>query len=240
MKCLSDERKKSARIVKVSVSFLMGLGISLVSVFPVYSQVAPGTEVICYSVVTLDAAANLGDLATRYNTTVADIKKRNSGTPLRSGAILTIQENTVRKSPKSPVISRASVTPSWNWPVSGAISQTYGSHNQEFHHGLDIAIPSGTPLRAARAGKVTKTDWFGVYGLTVMIDHGNGVQTLYAHNSKILVKVGDSVFAGEEISLSGTTGNSTGPHLHFEIRRNGRTVDPEDYLPKTRLASKEP
>jgi murein DD-endopeptidase MepM/ murein hydrolase activator NlpD len=70
-----------------------------------------------------------------------------------------------------------------------------------------------------------------------MIDHGDGVQTLYAHNSKILVKDGDYVTAGEGISLSGSTGNSTGPHLHFEIRVNGKTVDPQSYLPKIRVAS---
>lgn len=233
MKWIRNERKQRVRIVARSVAFLMGLGISLVSVFPVYSQVAPGTEVICYSVVTLEAGADLRDIATRYNTTVAEIQKRNSANPLRPGMTLTIQENTIRG---SQGISRGSVT-SWNWPVSGVNSSAYGWRNEDFHHGLDIATPSGSLVRAARAGKVTKTGWVGVYGLTVMIDHGNGVQTLYAHNSKVLVKVGDSVIGGERISISGNTGNSTGPHLHFEIRHNGKTVDPEYYLPKTRLAS---
>lgn len=233
MKWIRNERKQRVRIVAGSVAFLMGLGISLISVFPVYSQVAPGTEVICYSVVTLEAGADLRDIATRYKTTVAEIQKGNSATPLRPGVTLTIQENTIRE---SQGISRGSVT-SWNWPVIGVNSSAYGWRNGDFHHGLDIATPSGSLIRAARAGKVSKTGWVGVYGLTVMIDHGNGVQTLYAHNSKILVKVGDSVIGGEEISLSGNTGNSTGPHLHFEIRRNGKTVDPEDYLLKNRIAS---
>ena len=234
MKCFTNEQR--IRIVAGSVAFLMGLTISLVSVFPVYSKVASGTEVICYSVVTLEAGVDLRDLATHYNTTVAEIQKMNSATALRPGVTLTIQENTIRVSQASQVISRGNVT-SWNWPVIGAESQAYGSHNGDFHHGLDIATPSGSIVRAARAGKVTKTDWFGVYGLTVMIDHGNGVETLYAHNSKVVVKVGDSVNGGEEISISGNTGNSTGPHLHFEIRHNGKTVDPESYLPKTRIVS---
>jgi len=247
MKCFTN--KNSVKIIAGSVAFLMGLSISFVSVFPVYSQVASGTEVICYSVVTLEAGVDLQDLATRYNTTVAEIQKRNSATPLRAGMTLTIQENTLSVSQVSKIskvskvskltqvskvsqgISRGSVT-SWNWPVIGTKSQAYGSHNGEFHHGLDIATPIGSLVRAARAGKVTKTDWFGVYGLTVMIDHGNGVETLYAHNSKVLVKVGDLVAGGEGISLSGNTGNSTGPHLHFEIRHDGKTVDPEDSLPK--------
>ena len=233
MKLMRSKTKQRVRLVARDVAFLMGLGISLGTAFPVYSQVAPGTEVICYSVVTLEAGTDLRDIATLYNTTVAEIQKKNSAMPLKSGATLTLQENTLRE---STPISRGNVE-SWKWPVSGDISQVYGSHNGEFHHGLDLAIPNGQLIRAARAGKVIKTDWFGVYGLTVMIDHGNGIQTLYAHNSKILVKDGETVTAGEEISLSGSTGNSTGPHLHFEIRVNGRTVDPQSYLPKTRLAS---
>ncbi|HZK54624.1 MAG TPA: peptidoglycan DD-metalloendopeptidase family protein [Desulfosporosinus sp.] len=233
MKWIANDGKQRVRMLTGSVAFLMGLGISLVLVFPVFSQVAPGNEVICYSIVTLEAGADLKDIAARYNTTVAEIQQNNSTTSLRPGATLTLQENTKRA---SQPISRGLVT-SWNWPVKGEISQTYGMHNGDFHHGLDIAIPSGKLIRAARAGKVIKADWFGVYGLTVMIDHGNGVQTLYAHNSKIMVKVGDIVTGGDEISLSGSTGNSTGPHLHFEIRLNGRTVDPQSYLPKTQLAS---
>ncbi|HZK85922.1 MAG TPA: M23 family metallopeptidase [Desulfosporosinus sp.] len=246
MKCFRNVRKQRVRIVTGSVAFFIGLGISLVSVFPVYSQVVPGTKVICYSVVTLEAGVDLRDLATRYNTTVEEIQKRNSAAPLLPGTNLTIQENTIQENTirektirektikRIQTVSRGSVM-AWNWPMIGDISQAYGSKNGDFHHGLDIANASGSIVRAARAGKVTKTDWFGVYGITVMIDHGNGVQTLYAHNSKLLVKVGDAVSAGEEISLSGNTGNSTGPHLHFEIRHNGRTVDPEDYLPKTRI-----
>ena len=232
MKCYRDEWKRRTKIVVGSVAFLIGLSFSLVSVFPVYSQVAPGTEVICYSVVTLEAGADLRDLATRYNTTVAKISARNSA--LRAGVTLTIQENTQKE--VSSGISGGSV-PAWHWPVIGAISSVYGKRNGDFHHGLDIATPSGSLIQAARAGKVTKTGWFGVYGLTVMIDHGNGIQTLYAHNSKVLVKVGDSVKVGEGISMSGNTGNSTGPHLHFEIRQNGQTMNPENYLLKTRIVS---
>lgn len=71
----------------------------------------------------------------------------------------------------------------------------------------------------------------GVYGKTVMIDHGKGIQTLYAHNDRLLVKVGEQIAAGEQIALSGNTGNTTGPHLHFEIRLNGKVIDPLKYLP---------
>ena len=222
-----DERKRRVRIVIGGVTFLTGLSLFLSAVSPVYSQVAPRT-VVCYSVVTIESEANLRELANQYHTTVTEILNQNPATTLRSRVTMTIQEDTI----ESKEISRGSET-SWNWPVNGVKSSDYGWRNGDFHHGLDIATPSGSVIRAARAGQVTKTGWFGVYGLAVMIDHGNGVQTLYAHNSKLLVKVGDQVVGGEGISLSGNTGNSTGPHLHFEIRTNGKTVDPEYYLPKT-------
>ena len=92
--------------------------------------------------------------------------------------------------------------------------------------------PTGTPVRAALPGVVTKATYnAGGYGYYVMIDHGNGMVTLYAHNSKLLVSVGDTVEAGDTVSLSGSTGRSTGPHLHFEVRVNGQRVNPRSYLP---------
>lgn len=100
------------------------------------------------------------------------------------------------------------------------------------HTGIDIAVPTGTPVRAALPGVVTKATYnAGGYGYYVMIDHGNGMVTLYAHNSKLLVSVGDTVEAGDTVSLSGSTGRSTGPHLRFEVRVNGQRVNPRSYLP---------
>ena len=100
------------------------------------------------------------------------------------------------------------------------------------HTGIDIAVPTGTPVRAALPGVVTTATYnAGGYGYYVKIDHGNGMVTLYAHNSKLLVKAGDTVEAGDMVSLSGSTGRSTGPHLHFEVRVNGQRVNPRSYLP---------
>ena len=100
------------------------------------------------------------------------------------------------------------------------------------HTGIDIAVPTGTPVRAALPGVVTAATYnAGGYGYYVKIDHGNGMVTLYAHNSKLLVKAGDTVGAGDIVSLSGSTGRSTGPHLHFEVRVNGQQVNPRSYLP---------
>jgi murein DD-endopeptidase MepM/ murein hydrolase activator NlpD len=101
----------------------------------------------------------------------------------------------------------------------------------KFHSGLDIAVPSGTQVKAADGGKVLISGWNGGYGYYIAIDHGNGISTAYAHNSRLLVKEGDVVYQGQVIAGSGSTGLSTGPHLHFEVRINGAPVDPVKYLP---------
>jgi murein DD-endopeptidase MepM/ murein hydrolase activator NlpD len=118
----------------------------------------------------------------------------------------------------------------FRWPLTGRISSKYGSRWGSTHHGIDIAVPVGTSVRAAASGKVTFSGTQSGYGKIIIIDHGNGVSTRYAHNSKLLVGVGDRIDAGDRIALSGNTGKSTGPHLHFEIRMNGRSVNPLNYL----------
>ena len=100
------------------------------------------------------------------------------------------------------------------------------------HTGMDLAVPTGTPIRAALPGTVTAAAYDqGGYGYYIMIVHGNGLSTLYGHNSQLLAQVGQAVEAGDIISLSGSTGRSTGPHLHFEVRVNGQRTDPRSYLP---------
>ena len=124
------------------------------------------------------------------------------------------------------------------WPSPGyyKITSAYGYRNhpilkkKKLHTGIDIAVPSGTSIVAANAGKVIYAGYNGGYGNTVIIDHGGKISTLYAHNSKLLVKVGDVVEKGKAITKSGSTGLSTGPHLHFEVRENGQHVDPMKYL----------
>lgn len=99
------------------------------------------------------------------------------------------------------------------------------------HGGMDLGVPTGTAIRAALPGTVTISKYSSSYGYYVMIDHGGGLATLYAHNSKLLVKVGQTVNTGDIVSLSGSTGRSTGPHLHFEVRVNGERTNPRSYLP---------
>ena len=120
-------------------------------------------------------------------------------------------------------------------PVSGTITSRFGqveSIRSHAHSGLDIAAPSGTPIKAAADGTVSFAGTMGGYGNLVIIDHGNGVQTYYGHCSKIYVKVGTTITAGDTIAAVGTTGNSTGNHLHFEIRKDGKVINPQKYLYK--------
>ena len=98
------------------------------------------------------------------------------------------------------------------------------------HTGLDISASLGTPIKAADGGKVVFVGRKGAYGNMVEIDHGNGYKTRYAHCSKMLVKVGDKVYKGQHIANVGNTGRSTGPHLHFEVLKNGKSQNPSKYL----------
>ena len=116
------------------------------------------------------------------------------------------------------------------WPLSGRISSRFGPRWGRMHNGVDIAVPIGTPVKAAADGCVVFTGSRSGYGRLLILDHGGGVHTYYGHNSSFAVKVGDTVAAGGRIALSGNSGVSTGPHLHFEIRVNGRAVNPLDYL----------
>lgn len=114
-------------------------------------------------------------------------------------------------------------------PISGIITTRFGSRGYG-HRGLDVAAPSGTPIKAATGGTVTTAGWNNSYGYMLIVSHGNGVQTVYAHCSQLIAKSGQSVAQGQVIGKVGSTGNSTGPHLHFEIRVNGVLQDPQNYI----------
>jgi murein DD-endopeptidase MepM/ murein hydrolase activator NlpD len=116
------------------------------------------------------------------------------------------------------------------WPCDGVVVSGFGMRWGRMHEGIDIGCAYGAPNRAAAAGTVIYSGWLGGYGNLVVVDHGNGLSTAYAHASSLLVGVGQSVSQGETVSLVGSTGNSSGPHLHFEVRVNGQAVDPLLYL----------
>jgi murein DD-endopeptidase MepM/ murein hydrolase activator NlpD len=124
----------------------------------------------------------------------------------------------------------------WPVPASTSISSKFGNrlhpilNVNKLHTGIDIRVGTGNNIVAANAGKVIKAAWNNSYGYMVMIDHGGGIVTLYAHNSSLRVSAGDTVSRGQVIALSGSTGVSTGPHLHFEVRVNGKYKNPLSYL----------
>lgn len=118
-------------------------------------------------------------------------------------------------------------------PVTGRITSRYGERSslrRSTHTGLDIACNTGTDIKVVSNGTVTFSGKKGSYGNLIIVDHGNGVETWYGHCSKLYAKVGDTVTAGDVVAAVGSTGNSTGPHLHFEIRINGECVNPQSYV----------
>jgi murein DD-endopeptidase MepM/ murein hydrolase activator NlpD len=116
------------------------------------------------------------------------------------------------------------------WPVNGPLVSGFGMRWGRMHEGIDITASTGTPIWSAAAGTVIHAGWLGGYGNLVVVDHGNGLATAYAHASAIVVGVGQAVGQGQTVALVGSTGNSSGPHLHFEVRVNGSAVDPLLYL----------
>lgn len=130
----------------------------------------------------------------------------------------------------------SSTTPDM-WPVKGEISSGYGFRNSPggigstYHEGIDIASDYGVPVEATASGTVTQASWVDGYGYLVEIKHDGGISTRYGHNSALLVTVGQQVEQGTVVALVGSTGNSTGPHCHYEVRINGDAVDPVYFLP---------
>jgi murein DD-endopeptidase MepM/ murein hydrolase activator NlpD len=172
--------------------------------------------------------------------TSGQLQASSVAAPVRSQRTLHLETQRALLGKASALL--ASYTPpkpsdSYIWPLSGRLTSYYGRRNisvngNTFHAGLDIAAKTGTPVAASRPGTVTKASWGGSYGYVVYIDHGDGSQSRYAHQSQLNVRVGQYVNQGDVVGYVGSTGASTGPHLHFEIRFDGRSVDPLGYLPE--------
>ena len=175
----------------------------------------------------------LSGIASRYGISTATIRNVNG---LRSNMLWVGQKLSI---PNQKVVHAGGrLQPgTLTWPVRGQISSPFGwrTHpvyqSQQFHGGIDIAVNTGSPVRAAAGGFVAESGWKGGFGNTLIIDHGHDISTLYAHNSQLLVQSGERVYQGQVVARSGNTGVSTGPHLHFEIRIDGDAVDPMDWLP---------
>lgn len=121
------------------------------------------------------------------------------------------------------------------WPVDGKITSVFGNRKhpqngqEQFHSGIDISVPTGTSVKATADGIISFAGWSGGNGNVVVIEHGNGFSTVYAHNSALLVSAGKTVKQGIQIASSGSTGNSTGPHVHYEVWKNGQQVNPATF-----------
>lgn len=147
-----------------------------------------------------------------------------------------ILSETVLKEPTSTIMltgtkwKEVAASGEFNNPANGVVTSRFGTRWGRMHEGIDIGAPIGTAIRAADAGVVTSSKYISGYGYTVILDHGNGINTLYGHASELLVVVGQTVEKNELIARVGTSGSTTGPCLHFEVRRNGEPIDPLPYL----------
>jgi murein DD-endopeptidase MepM/ murein hydrolase activator NlpD len=177
---------------------------------------------------------SLSLIARKYQTTISAIVAENnmSNTVVMAGQTLKVPAQGRYKVAQSSKAVRAS----WKMPVRGRLSDKYGWRKHPvyrkrlFHAGIDIAAPKGTPIAAVQSGKVIYAGRRSGYGNLVIISHANGMSTRYAHCSSILVKKGQNVRAGQLVAKVGATGVATGNHLHFEIRKNGKTQNPLTYL----------
>lgn len=227
-----------------------GEKINLEKVSPYLTVVATGTrtdeEVVPFDVVS-KTDSSLGSGQTKITQAGSDGQKNVTYTYVQKNDKVVREEILDEKVTKEPVdqvvakgpqratilvASRGSGKASGlSWPISSHINSYYGYRSGRQHTGIDLAGHTGDPFAAAASGKVVSAGWGGGYGNMIVIDHGNGIQTRYAHASKLLVSVGQSVSKGQTIGLVGSTGNSTGPHLHFEVILNGSTVNPLNSLP---------
>lgn len=184
---------------------------------------------------TVKAGQTLADIAKTYEVTEEAIRSANgiAGEPVAGVRLLVMSPAVV---PQATAIALGKGT-SFSWPARGTISSPFGPRLHpiyrvpSFHAGIDIVLPEGTPVYAAASGRVARAEWHEGYGLLVVIAHKDGFATYYAHLSRVLVTPGQFVEAGQVVALSGNTGLSTGPHLHFEIRRDETAVDPLHFLP---------
>lgn len=173
-------------------------------------------------------------IALSYGIAVDELQKLNAGQDpgkLKIGDAVNIPAGIQRKTSNiEPSRSLSTSRLFFTWPLFGVITSAYGWRQSGFHHGLDIAGKMGDPIKASASGLVSFTGTKAVYGRTVILDHPDGRQTLYAHTQKIYVREGQEVQRGDTIAAVGTSGYTTGPHLHFEIRSGDKTLNPSKYL----------
>lgn len=210
-------------------------------IFPGQELVFPAVSGLLYTVQEGDKLASLAkkykvDIETIWSANALDSETMVPGLKLvLPGASLPAPpayKKTVSRASVSRSVNLANVkVPGFIWPVQGRVSSGFGMRGSFFHGGIDITGKYGTPIGAAASGTVTACGWRGSYGYMIEIQHNSQVATLYAHASKLLVSEGEEVTQGQVIAYVGSTGYSTGPHLHFELKIKGDRVNPRSYLP---------
>ncbi len=181
----------------------------------------------------IHSGETLWDIARKYNIDLAELERINSNkqaSNLKIGDQIKLPQDSSRVAMSESLTPSRSIVSRFTWPIRGTITSPYGWRSSGFHHGVDIAGDFGDPVRAAASGVISFTGYVSLYGNTIIIDHPGGKQTLYAHLNHIGVSQGDRAARGEIIAGVGSTGRSTGPHLHFEIKQGDTREDPLAYL----------
>ncbi len=177
----------------------------------------------------VDPGDEVADIADAYGINSEDILAVNF---IRSGDDLTVGQEIIlpyaRPAREAVLAARGEL---WLWPVSGRITSFFGPRWGSFHTGIDISAPTGTPVAASRGGRVVFAGWRGSYGNLVIVDHRDGKTTWYAHLSRFAVGTGAWVERGQTLGFVGSTGRSTGPHVHLEIRVHDQPQNPLNFLP---------
>lgn len=172
---------------------------------------------------------SLGGISQKFNLEKEKVMRDNN---IKDPSNLKIDQKLILRGAKPEFSYQDRLDQKFMYPINSRITSYYGKRWGRMHEGIDFAAPMGSPIRAVSSGRVVYSGWATGYGYVVIIEHQKGLRTLYAHNSKLLVKTGESVAKGEVISRSGNTGNSTGPHLHLEVQVNGRPENPLNYINK--------
>ncbi|MFW6281765.1 MAG: peptidoglycan DD-metalloendopeptidase family protein [bacterium] len=172
---------------------------------------------------------SIASIAGKFDISSKTILKDNN---IKKESNLKIDQTLILRGAKPEFSYRDRLEKEFMYPIKTRITSKYGPRWGRMHEGIDFAAPMGSPIRAVSSGRVVFSGWVDGYGKVVIIEHQKGLRTLYAHNSKLLVREGEMVGKGEVICRSGNTGNSTGPHLHFEVQVNGRPENPLNYLNK--------
>jgi murein DD-endopeptidase MepM/ murein hydrolase activator NlpD len=234
----------------LSIAAIYGVSVATISesngitnvhlIHPGQELVFPSVSGLLYTVAEGD---NISEIADKYDIDLGAIWFANAleSIDLELGQQIVLPGAKLPDPPPMRVASRSVSTaavnlsgvtvPGFVWPVQGRITSPFGMRGSFFHGGLDVSSGTGTPIKSAASGKVIFSGWKSSYGYMVEIQHNNDVATLYAHASKLLVKVGETVEQGQVIARVGTTGYTTGPHLHFEVKVRGSQVNPRQFLP---------